>query len=169
MFVVSDTSPLTNLLAIERLQLLSRLYDTVAIPEAVLQEISVNSAEDEVQNGLIAEDELQSLDWVEIMRVANRDLVESLLLELDLGEAEAISLAVETDAELLLIDERKGRNVAKQMGVRTAGLIGALVEAKQKDIIPAVKPILERLKMNAGFWISDGLFNQVLRKVGEDS
>lgn len=169
MFVVSDTSPLTNLLAIERLQLLSRLYDTVAIPEAVLEEISVNSAEDEVQHGLIVEEELQGLGWVEIMKVVNRDLVESLLLELDLGEAEAISLAVEANAELLLIDERKGRDVAKQMGVRTTGLIGILVEAKQKDVIPSVKPILERLKNVAGFWISDDLFKQVLREVGEDS
>ena len=122
MLVVSNTSPLTNLLAIDRLQLLSKLYDTVAVPDAVFQEITMNSDEVETSQGLITKDEFKSLPWLEIKQADNRDLVKSLLLELDLGESEAIALSVETKAELLLIDERKGRNVARQMGVNPIGL-----------------------------------------------
>lgn len=167
MLVVSNTSPLTNLLAIDRFQLLAQLYETIAVPDAVFKEITVNSAHVEVQKGLIAKEEFQSLSWVKIKQVANRELVKSLMLELDQGEAEAIALSVETKAKLLLIDERKGRDVAKQMGVSTVGLIGVLIEAKHKNIIPNVKPILKNLKVDAGFWISEELFGRVLRKVQE--
>ena len=130
MLVVSNTSPLTNLLAIDRLQLLSKLYDTVAVPDAVFQEITMDSAEVEPSQGLITKDEFKSLPWLETKQVDNRDLVKSLLLELDPGESEAIALSVETKAELLLIDERKGRDVARQMGVNPIGLLGILVEAR---------------------------------------
>lgn len=90
------------------------------------------------------------------------------MLELDPGESEAIALSVETKAELLLIDERKGRDVARQMGVDSIGLLGVLIEAKGRDVIQNVKPVLESLKRDAGFWISEELFDRVLREVGEE-
>jgi len=168
LLVVSNTSPLTNLLAIDRLQLLSKLYDTVAVPSAVFQEITLNSDEVQPRRGLIEKDDFKSLPWLEIKRVGNRDLVNALLLELDPGESEAIALSVETKAELLLIDERKGRDVARQMGVNPIGLLGILIEAKGRNVIQNVKPVLERLKVDAGFWISEELFDRVLHEAGEE-
>jgi len=167
--VVSNTSPLTNLLAIDRFQLLSELYDSVAVPEAVVEEITIDPDKPGPKQGQISKEELDSLSWMEIKQVDNHDLVRSLNRELDSGESEAIALAVETEAELLLIDERKGREIARQMEVNPTGLLGVLIEAKAREIITKVKPILDGLRVDAGFWISEELYHRVLREVEEGS
>jgi len=167
--VVSNTSPLTNLLAIDRFQLLSQLYDVVVVPEAVVEEIIIDLDKPGPKQGQIPKEELSSLSWLEIKQVDNHDLVRSLTRELDSDESEAIALALETEAELLLIDERKGRDVARQMGVNPTGLLGVLIEAKDKEIITNVKSILDSLRVDAGFWISEELYHRVLREVEEGS
>ena len=90
-----------------------------------------------------------------------------LSAELDEGEAEAIALAAELNAGLLLMDERKGRIVAARLGIRFIGLLGILIEAKQRDIIPLVKPCVDSLISQAGFWIGKDLYGQVLQAAGE--
>lgn len=100
MIIVSNTSALMNLAAIGQLNLLERLYGKVLIPEAVFQELSRISSEK-----LVAVD-IESLPWIETRSVTDSLLVDSLLLELDAGEAEAIVLAMETKADLVLLDER---------------------------------------------------------------
>ena len=87
--------------------------------------------------------------------------------DLDAGEAEAIALAVETEAELLLMDERLGRESARHFGLRYVGLIGVLVEAKRKGLVRAVRPYLNELRDIAGFRIRDTLYIRVLRDEGE--
>jgi len=68
---------------------------------------------------------------------------------------------------LVLLDERKGRYIAKRLGLRYVGLLGVLVEAKHKQLLPAVKPIVDDLIRSAGFWIDEELYAQVLRSVKE--
>jgi predicted nucleic acid-binding protein len=97
----------------------------------------------------------------------NRVLVTALQAELDEGEAEAIALAIQLKAHLLLLDERRGRAVASRLGLRFIGLLGVLVEAKQKGYISRVKPLLDHLIAKAGFWVSHQLYARVLREVGE--
>jgi hypothetical protein len=83
------------------------------------------------------------------------------------GEAEAITLALEMKADLLLLDERHGYNISSKLNINSIGLLGTLIEAKHNRIISLVKPILDDLVIKAGFWISNNLYNHVLKMAGE--
>ncbi len=120
MIVVSNTSPIINLAAVNQLALLQHLYGTIIIPQAVYYEIAVRGSG---QAGAI---EIQTYPWFERHHVRDAALVKSLEQYLDAGEAEAIALAVETQANLLLLDERRGRTIAKQQGLAVTGLLGVL-------------------------------------------
>jgi predicted nucleic acid-binding protein len=161
MIVVSNTSPIINMAAVGRLDLLQQLYEKVVIPQAVYNEITVVGAG---QPGAM---EVQTVDWIEAKEVTNRILVTALQAELYEGEAEAIALAIQLKAHLLLLDERRGRAVASRLGLRFIGLLGVLVEAKQKGYISRVKPLLDDLMAKASFWVSHQLYARVLREVGE--
>ena len=161
MIVVSDTSPLMNLAVVAHLQLLHHLYDTVIIPEAVWYELSsLSSQHPEVID-------MQTLSWLDRQTVTVRAVVNALLVELDLGEAEAIALAVEKQADLVLIDERRGRQVAARMGLTAIGLLGILLEAKRKGYVSAVQPIVDDLIAKAGFWVSRQLYARILQAAAE--
>jgi predicted nucleic acid-binding protein len=88
-------------------------------------------------------DEIGSADWIQRQAVMNMQLVHALQQDLDGGEAEAIALSLEIGADLLLMDENLGRETARHLGLRYIGLIGALVMAKRKGLINAVKPHLD--------------------------
>lgn len=163
MIVISNTSPIINLAAIGRLELLQQLYGTIAIPQAVYHEIVVRGSG---QSGAL---EIQTASWVERHHVRDTALVQRLKHHLDAGEAEAIALAIEMQADQLLIDERKGRTVAKQQGLSVMGLLGVLVVAKRRSLLETVQPALSELRTIAGFWIDPELFAQVLESVGEKS
>lgn len=87
--------------------------------------------------------------------------------ELDIGEAEAIALAVEIQAGQVLIDERRGRLIAKRLNLRYTGILGILVEAKSQGLIAEVEPLLNALINEAGFWIAEPLLSSVLQLVNE--
>ncbi len=158
MIVVSDTSPITNLLRIGRINLLRDLFETVIIPEAVFQEINV------LEHQRI---EIQKYDWIQVVSLTNRDLFYELIERVDPGEAEAISLSVELAANLLLIDETAGRFEAERIGLEVTGLIGVLIRAKDKGLIQRVEPELIKLVSEAGFWLSEDLIRKVLAQIGE--
>ena len=82
------------------------------------------------------------------------------IIAIDVGEAEAIALAVEVEADQVLIDERRGRLVAARFNLRYTGLLGILVEAKSQGLIVEVKPLLNALINQAGFWIAEPLYNK---------
>ena len=161
MIVLSNTSPITNLAAVGQLDLLRQLYEKVLIPQAVYRELTDGDGR---QPGAI---EVQTLGWIETRAVADRVLVTALQTELDEGEAEAIALAKELAADLLLLDERRGRAVASRLDLQFVGLLGVLIEAKQKGCLPAVKPVLDDLVAKAGFWVSQQLYARVLQTAGE--
>jgi predicted nucleic acid-binding protein len=161
MIVVSNASPIVNLAAVGQLGLLRQLYGQVLIPQAVHKEIVIAG------RGRPGATEVETFDWIETRRVTDWIVVASLQLELDEGEAEAIALAAELKADLLLLDERKGRVVASRLGLKFVGLLGVLVEAKHKGLILAVRPVLDNLISKAGFWISRDLYEHVLQAAGE--
>lgn len=161
MIIVSDTSPINNRAAINQLHLLHQLYGTVLIPEAVYRELTDPSFP------VSGAAEVQTLAWIQTRSVTDRTIVDALSNELDIGETEAIALAVEVQAEQVLIDERRGRLVAARLDLRCMGILGILVEAKSQHLIAEVKPLLDALVNQAGFWIAEPLYNSVLQLVDE--
>ncbi len=114
-------------------------------------------------------EKIGSASWVRVLSASNRQLVQDLPQELDAGEAEATALALEVDAEFLLMDEQLGRDTAQHMGVRSVGLIGVLVEAKHNGLVGGIQPLLDALRDVAGFWVSEALYKRVLEDEGESS
>ena len=161
MIVISDTSPLLNLAIIGHLELLRALYGEIVIPQSVYHELVLSGT------GMPGSEDIQTATWIVVKPVKNRSLVTSLRLQLDEGEAEAIALATELSADLLLLDERKARVVAAQFGLKFTGLLGFLVEAKHKQRLVAIKPVLDALLHQASFWVSTALYKHILEEVGE--
>ena len=161
MIIVSDTSPINNLAAINQLHLLYQLYGNVLIPDAVYRELTDPSFP------VAGATEVQTLDWIQTRVIADRTIVDSLSNELDPGEAEAIALAIEVQADQVLIDERRGRQVAARLNLGYIGLLGILVEAKHVGLVTEVKPLLDALVNQAGFWIAAPLYSSVLQLVDE--
>lgn len=161
MIVISDTSPIINLARIGALDLLPALFGKVIIPKKVFDEITVEGAD------MPGANEIRRAKWVEVRECANKTFVQALQLQVDPGESEAIGLAIEMQARLLLIDERMGRQLAKEFQVPIMGLLGVLKMAKGKGLIPAVKPLIDRLIQTAGFRIGKELYLEILMTEGE--
>jgi uncharacterized protein len=159
--VVSDTSPITNLASIGQLELLRQLYGQIVIPPAVYRELTTAG---ETVPGY---QEVQTFDWITVQSVKDFARVASLLEQLDEGEAEAIALAIEQQAEWLLIDEELGRRIAENYQIQFTGILGVLIEAKHQGLITQVKPILDALINEADFWVSERLYHRVLQTVEE--
>jgi uncharacterized protein len=163
--VISDTSVITNLAAIQQLDLLPQLYDLVLIPTAVYAELV------DLDFAVPGTLEVQSVQWIEIRKVTNQAEVDRLrnVTRLDPGESEAIALVQELNADLLLIDERRGRAEANRLGLRITGLLGILVEAKSRRLVPQVKPLMDTLIASYEFRVSAALYKQILDIVNEGS
>ncbi len=161
MIVVSNSSPLAALSFIGELDLLHQLYGIVLIPDAVWQEVAIAGA------NLPGREAVLNADWLERRTVKNHQLVKALFQDLDPGESEAIVLALETKAELLIMDERLGRRTARHFDLNVIGVVGILIEAKHRGLVNAIHPYLDRLRDIAGFRISDGLYRRVLEEQDE--
>jgi len=136
LIVVSDTSPILNLARIGRLGLLPSLYEQVLIPPAVFGELTASTSQD-----FPAIDTARN-SWLLLGTPKDQQRVLQLRADLDAGEAEAIVLAVELQANLLLVDERAG-------------------------LIESVKPLLDDLIQKARFWIGPELYREVLVELDE--
>src|SRR5688572_29836114 len=127
MIVVSDTTAITSLLQIGQCDLLAKLYREVLMPQAVSNEL------------LVAHPILPA--FLRVGTVRRQADVQRLQTDIDVGEAEAIILAKETAADLLLIDENEGRRVALREGLKIIGLLGVLVQAKRSGLISSVREL----------------------------
>ena len=161
MIIVSDSSVIMNLAVIKQLELLPDLFGEIIIPYAVFLEVVVEGAD------LPGAKELQAAQWASVKKCANNTLVATLLDEIDQGEAEAIVLALELGAELLLLDEKKGRSVANRFDLEHIGVLGILLRAKEKGLISEVRVHMDQLLSQARFFIHPDLYLQVLTLAGE--
>lgn len=162
--VVSDASVLICLGALGQLHLLRTFYQEILVPEAVWQEVTVAAAS---RPGAQETIHASRQGWLTVKTPSNRALVTSLQTTLDTGEAEAIALASQLGAGLLLMDESDGRSVARSLGVLVTGTLGVLLRAKQTGVVPELKPLLDTLIAQHSFRLSRSLYEQALQQVGE--
>lgn len=160
MTVICNATPLINFAAIERLDIMKTLFKEVIIPEAVYQETTQF-------NFPSAPIILQAVEqqWLQIHQVtAIPDNISNLL---DDGEREVIALALYRNEKRVLLDEKEARQVATRFNLQIIGTLGILVLAKQNQIIPQIKPLLDEMIIQARYWIKASLYQQILQQVKE--
>src|ERR1035438_261562 len=161
MRVVSNTSPISNLAIIGRLDLLKRRYGAVRVPLAVAAELAALShpaAKAHItaalaQGRLVAEEAPSSPPH--------------LPFPLDAGESEAIGLALATQADVLLMDERRGREAARRHGLAVGGVLGELLHARQTGMLLNLRSEINRLRSEAGFFVDAEIERFILSQVGD--
>lgn len=153
MTVVSDTTAITTLLKVGRVDLLEGLFGRVLIPSAVAHELKRHH--DTVPT------------CCEIRTVADSPRLRGLLSQADVGEAQAICLALDARANVLLIDDKKGRRLAEAEGARCVGLPAIVLAAKQQRLIPAVAEFLDLLEQRGNFCLAARYRSELLRLAQE--
>ncbi len=156
--VVSNTTPIISLLKLNRLKILKDLYGQIHIPFAVYQEIEIGRNKEYYQD-------LAKLNWITINEIQEKKALR-YFLDLDAGEAEAIVLATEMDADLIILDEKLGRFHAKHADLKITGTIGVLIKAKKEGLIDELNPLLNEL-LEKDVWLSEKLIEEILKQAGE--
>lgn len=162
MIIVSDTSPLSSLFLIGRLDLLPEIFGEIIVPEKVWEELLILETDFGYDLSV-----LRSAPWMQVCSVVDDEEVRRLLRFLDAGESQAIVLAKELQADYLLIDEMEGRNIAAVEGLKTIGILGVFIQAKSMGLIQQVRPLMDDLRVLAKFYLHDKLYQAVLRQAGE--
>ena len=142
--IIVDTSCLIILSKIKELPLLKLLYGEVLITDTISKEFDEPLP-----------------DWIIVCPIKLNENVFLFEKRIDKGEASAIMLALEIPNSIIIIDDFKGRALAKELGIKVTGTIGIIISAKNKKLIPSIKPILEKIK-ETNFYISKGLENEAL-------
>lgn len=157
MIVVTNTTPIISLAAINRLDILEKMFGKIIIAEAVYNEIKAKRhyGYDEVDSPFIEVKPIQGILYKDF-----------LLSELDLGEVETIILAKELKADFVIIDELLGYKIANNVGLTATRTLSILLRAKQKGVVPALKPLLDEM-IAKGRWYSDAVCHSVLIQAGE--
>ena len=160
MIVVADTSVVLNLCRVQHDHLLTALFGRVLIPAEVASEFSRLAGTDGRFAGLTLP------GWLEIFPSPPIPTAVSAA-NLDVGETAAIALCLIQTAGALLMDESLGRAVAARLGLRTIGILGILLEARHRSLIPKIGHVLDLLEQQAGFWIAPALRARVLQLAKE--
>ncbi len=144
--IVSDTSCLIVLSKTGQLGLLKDLFSQVIVTPEVVREFG-----EPLPN------------WISVQEVKSAAIQRLLETQLDIGEASAISLALEIPSHQVLIDERKGRRIASEMGLKVIGTVKVLLLAKERGLIDSLNDALQKL-LDAGFRLSEQLVKDILSK-----
>ena len=156
MIVVADTSPILYLVLIDQISLLQSLYGKVIIPDAVTAELLAPASPTPVRSWIS-----NAPEWIQVKSPTPEQL-EAVPAELDLGERMAIALATAFSADLLLIDDARGRHEARRRHLAVTGTLGVLRTAAEQELIDVPKT-LDRLRTTT-FYASDALITQVFER-----
>jgi uncharacterized protein len=157
--IVSNTTPIISLLKIGKLQILKDLYGKVSIPQEVYNEVEAGKNKEFYAD-------LSKIEWIEIEEIQNAKSL-SYFLDLDKGEAAAIILATEAEADLIILDETLGRFHARHAGLKVTGTVGILIKAKKSGYITELKPLLLELRSKS-VWLSDSFIEEILKLANEE-
>lgn len=159
LLVISNSSVIIAFARICRLDLLERLFGKVVVPEAVWREVTVE--------GKPGREKILRAGFIRVEEVRDKRLASLLKGFIDEGEAEAITLALEVNADILLIDDRDARDLARKLKLQVMGTLGVVALAKYRGLIQEVKPIVDKL-VETGFWIPKKILEEFLRELGEN-
>jgi predicted nucleic acid-binding protein len=158
--IVCNTGPIIALSAIRKLNILKNLYETVYLPSAVYNEIV--TGEEHLREFY----QFRDIDWFNILEL-QQPMDPLLSTVLDIGEASVIQLSREIGVMKILMDERKGRKVAREIyGLTVIGTARILVDAKKANLISSVKDLMYEM-MDNGYWIHDNIIQAALKEVNE--
>lgn len=150
MVVVSNSSPIIHLVKINKLYLLERMYGQIFVPNQVYLECTeTRQYHEEVKF-------ISAASWIDIVQIKDIKLFKLLYSEIDAGEAEALVLAFENNADLVLLDDMEARSMARRLEFTVTGTLGVLLKAKKQGIITSLKEDISKLE-STGFWISSDL------------
>lgn len=140
---------------------MSSLFGEIIIPTTVRLEIL------QLEEYGISLEQFRNASWIKTQDPVDINMERGLRESLDAGEAAAITLAKELNADYLAIDERAGRRIAKSLGIKIIGLVGILIRAKEANLIENVRPILDQLITEANFYIGEKFYQQIIENLGE--
>lgn len=158
--VIVNSTPLIALCHVNQLKVLKQLYGEIIIPKAVYDEISVK--EDSVCKKNVDE----SLDWIHVQEIQNQMAKTMFKSQLHDGEVEVMILAMEQQADVVVIDDQNAKKYAKYLELPVTGTLGVLMKAKQKGYLSELKPVLDVMVQN-GIYIKPSLVELCLKQVGE--
>lgn len=162
MKAVANSSVLIALSAIGQLALLPRRFSGgVLVPRAVWREVV------ETGKGQPGSEEIASAPWIIVREVRDTSLVSLLRAELDEGEAEAIALARQEQVSVILLDEKDARRVAQRLNLQVLGTVGILIWARRVGAIASLREQLDALQTQGRFRLSQSVYEEALRIVGE--
>jgi uncharacterized protein len=149
LIIVSDTSVLISFKAIGKLHILKGIFSNIVIPEGVYNELNAEQKEFVLE------------DWMAVQKISNFALYRSLYLKLHKGESEAITLAIEKQADFILLDDKEARKEAGGWGLKVIGTVGLLLLAKKEGLISSVMAEIDKLEQLINFRLSLDLKEQI--------
>jgi predicted nucleic acid-binding protein len=158
--IIADTGPINYLVLIGNIDLLPVLFEKVILPSAVQAELTDPDAPPSVRNWIA-----DPPAWLEVHETPSRAFDQTSVEGLDDGETAAIALAIALEADLLLMDDRKGVIVARRKGLRVTGTLGVLDLAAQRALVNFAQAV-NRLRRTS-FRIPEALLNSLMKKHAE--
>ena len=157
--VVADSTPLIHLGNTNNLYILKELFGQIYIPVAVFTEVTA-------KRDLAAQELVQNKDWVNVC-IVQKPIEIQFENQIDLGESEAIALAISENADMIIIDDNIARQEALRNNLNCVGTARILIQAKNNGIIKEIKPIIDAMRLN-GWYLDDRTYKGLLEIVEED-
>lgn len=161
MIIVADTGPLIALSLLDKIPDIHDLYTTIYVPEGVIREAT--HAPDKI--GVTQIQSALAAGQLTAITAEPSEALQRFKILLDLGESEALAIAQQLEATAL-IDEKRGRQVAKAHGIAVTGTVAVLIQAKHHGKITAIKPLLMQLNQH-GYRLSPALIQHALQHCNE--